>query len=146
MIRRPPRSTLFPYTTLFRSPARQLGPSIPLVDAWRSHGGAALSLDSYQPPRKRIHAAIERGHDFIYAGSSPRDLEPRSEQDSANSRSYSQEVSRSRKRIRQGGSGGHADRSGTALDVRDRGAIEASRTMASRDDLAENHCGNEQGH
>src|SRR5687768_18196950 len=24
MIRRPPRSTLFPYTTLFRSPARQL--------------------------------------------------------------------------------------------------------------------------
>src|SRR2546429_6593930 len=25
MIRRPPRSTLFPYTTLFRSPARQLG-------------------------------------------------------------------------------------------------------------------------
>src|SRR2546427_5005317 len=25
MIRRPPRSTLFPYTTLFRSPAPQLG-------------------------------------------------------------------------------------------------------------------------
>src|SRR3712207_6988616 len=25
MIRRPPRSTLFPYTTLFRSPARGLG-------------------------------------------------------------------------------------------------------------------------
>src|SRR2546422_1772024 len=25
MIRRPPRSTLFPYTTLFRSPSRQLG-------------------------------------------------------------------------------------------------------------------------
>src|SRR6201991_4495965 len=25
MIRRPPRSTLFPYTTLFRSPARYLG-------------------------------------------------------------------------------------------------------------------------
>src|SRR2546422_5157374 len=25
MIRRPPRSTLFPYTTLFRSPAEQLG-------------------------------------------------------------------------------------------------------------------------
>src|SRR5438309_5260922 len=28
MIRRPPRSTLFPYTTLFRSPARLLRPSI----------------------------------------------------------------------------------------------------------------------
>src|SRR4051794_41983581 len=26
MIRRPPRSTLFPYTTLFRSPARAPGP------------------------------------------------------------------------------------------------------------------------
>src|SRR3712207_7780968 len=26
MIRRPPRSTLFPYTTLFRSPARTRGP------------------------------------------------------------------------------------------------------------------------
>src|SRR2546422_8422635 len=25
MIRRPPRSTLFPYTTLFRSPAREVG-------------------------------------------------------------------------------------------------------------------------
>src|SRR3712207_7130990 len=25
MIRRPPRSTLFPYTTLFRSPARRVG-------------------------------------------------------------------------------------------------------------------------
>src|SRR2546430_10494911 len=31
MIRRPPRSTLFPYTTLFRSPARQAGA--------RSHDG-----------------------------------------------------------------------------------------------------------
>src|SRR5256885_6307236 len=30
MIRRPPRSTLFPYTTLFRSPAgRQAGPAAP---------------------------------------------------------------------------------------------------------------------
>src|SRR5256884_8978998 len=26
MIRRPPRSTLFPYTTLFRSPIREIGP------------------------------------------------------------------------------------------------------------------------
>src|SRR2546425_2456939 len=28
MIRRPPRSTLFPYTTLFRSPLATLGPAI----------------------------------------------------------------------------------------------------------------------
>jgi len=92
---------------------------------------------------KEFMPPLNEGTILYMPGSSPRDLEPRSEQDSANSRSYSQEVSRSRKRIRQGGSGRHADRSGTALDVRDRGAIEASRTMAGRDDLAENHCGNE---
>src|SRR3712207_7384848 len=34
MIRRPPRSTLFPYTTLFRSDGR-----------WRSHGGAGQGPD-----------------------------------------------------------------------------------------------------
>src|ERR1035438_5893843 len=31
MIRRPPRSTLFPYTTLFRSEVRELGPNMPDV-------------------------------------------------------------------------------------------------------------------
>src|SRR3712207_7490238 len=36
MIRRPPRSTLFPYTTLFRSAVRQL------VAEWRSGGVLAL--------------------------------------------------------------------------------------------------------
>src|SRR2546427_8792530 len=30
MIRRPPRSTLFPYTTLFRSQARCVGPAPPI--------------------------------------------------------------------------------------------------------------------
>src|SRR5256886_12312415 len=38
MIRRPPRSTLFPYTTLFRSPARPEPPA--LVAARRRRGGA----------------------------------------------------------------------------------------------------------
>src|SRR3712207_7288298 len=37
MIRRPPRSTLFPYTTLFRSPARAEAPSLPA-----SRGGEQL--------------------------------------------------------------------------------------------------------
>src|SRR2546430_13395048 len=41
MIRRPPRSTLFPYTTLFRSGSR------PLV----SHGGqGSRTGDAHQPP------------------------------------------------------------------------------------------------
>src|SRR2546429_3408079 len=35
MIRRPPRSTLFPYTTLFRSPLKQLGQGRP--EAHRCH-------------------------------------------------------------------------------------------------------------
>src|SRR5437870_10423023 len=37
MIRRPPRSTLFPYTTLFRSSQLQrLGAEHPLAERWRS--------------------------------------------------------------------------------------------------------------
>src|SRR5258708_23389943 len=39
MIRRPPRSTLFPYTTLFRSPARKrlvFGPPRKLRGVWHS--------------------------------------------------------------------------------------------------------------
>src|SRR2546427_6610650 len=42
MIRRPPRSTLFPYTTLFRSP--RAGPAQPGATGHRPHGGAARAL------------------------------------------------------------------------------------------------------
>src|SRR3712207_8000101 len=35
MIRRPPRSTLFPYTTLFRSESRQVGALIPVDVAFK---------------------------------------------------------------------------------------------------------------
>src|SRR2546427_10309116 len=51
MIRRPPRSTLFPYTTLFRSPplADILPAAAPgIADPWE--GLTALSLDAIQPP------------------------------------------------------------------------------------------------
>src|SRR5690554_7350770 len=40
MIRRPPRSTLFPYTTLFRSPD---GPAHPALHHGHLRGGGALS-------------------------------------------------------------------------------------------------------
>src|SRR2546422_4698496 len=40
MIRRPPRSTLFPYTTLFRSPDELRGEEASLPD--RPQGGSAL--------------------------------------------------------------------------------------------------------
>src|SRR2546425_4608813 len=44
MIRRPPRSTLFPYTTLFRSRAVQLGPDLAAGPHQRLIFGRALSV------------------------------------------------------------------------------------------------------
>src|SRR5258708_17673762 len=38
MIRRPPRSTLFPYTTLFRSPAGIAGPRLPAAGGLVAQG------------------------------------------------------------------------------------------------------------
>src|SRR5690242_20959540 len=46
MIRRPPRSTIFPYTTLFRS---------------RVHGGARLSERAAADPRRRGGRPADRG-------------------------------------------------------------------------------------
>src|SRR3712207_7298443 len=59
MIRRPPRSTLFPYTTLFRSPGTGvvISPLIALmqdqVDALRTLGVRAGFLNSTQEPHER---------------------------------------------------------------------------------------------
>src|SRR3712207_7644999 len=44
MIRRPPRSTLFPYTTLFRSSARSPRSSSRRAHAGEEHGGQARGL------------------------------------------------------------------------------------------------------
>src|SRR2546430_16012759 len=57
MIRRPPRSTLFPYTTLFRSSAAR---------------PARLDRDAAADPRADIGAGGERGPDLA-ACRSPRD-------------------------------------------------------------------------
>src|SRR3712207_8704719 len=43
MIRRPPRSTLFPYTTLFRSTLRT-GTTLPLTVAARDAGGRTVNV------------------------------------------------------------------------------------------------------
>src|SRR3712207_7008843 len=50
MIRRPPRSTLFPYTTLFRSPRRRRGSSI--CSTVYASGEASLPGGRCQPPRR----------------------------------------------------------------------------------------------
>src|SRR3712207_6855844 len=53
MIRRPPRSTLFPYTTLFRSDGRNVGP----VD--RSNADTGFQNAIFQPDRYRQGAVAE---------------------------------------------------------------------------------------
>src|SRR2546422_7318434 len=53
MIRRPPRSTLFPYTTLFRSRSVESGRK-------RRHGAARAERSTACPRRPRIVAPAER--------------------------------------------------------------------------------------
>src|SRR5688572_31310624 len=58
MIRRPPRSTLFPYTTLFRSNRRQVLPSTP----WRVSCATRLAAHGRLEPRKHApwHLRLDR--------------------------------------------------------------------------------------
>src|SRR6266536_4259557 len=53
MIRRPPRSTLFPYTTLFRSPGARRRPVFP-------HGG-----DARDRPGDRKSTRLNSSHEWI---------------------------------------------------------------------------------
>src|SRR2546422_3956425 len=64
MIRRPPRSTLFPYTTLFRSPGRLLG-------ALRVH---VLGVSRHHHPLLRQHPVLERRLEARLLGLGEREL------------------------------------------------------------------------
>src|SRR3712207_8524911 len=64
MIRRPPRSTLFPYTTLFRSHPRASTPAAPTTALL--HG-----VDLGLPREQRLAAGLGRRH-----GAVPGDLPP----------------------------------------------------------------------
>src|SRR2546426_2793912 len=60
MIRRPPRSTLFPYTTLFRSPSEQ--PDVhPRRGGLRLRSERALRRLLYADGRHLLHQRRERG-------------------------------------------------------------------------------------
>src|SRR3712207_7251339 len=48
MIRRPPRSTLFPYTTLFRSPGVEGGPAVPREEREERRRGRAQAVGAAQ--------------------------------------------------------------------------------------------------
>src|SRR5260370_23192574 len=66
MIRRPPRSTLFPYTTLFRSPAPRSAARSPKGGRVRRHGFALLP-DCGRPllpgrPRSEEHTSELQSH------------------------------------------------------------------------------------
>src|SRR2546427_9378494 len=52
MIRRPPRSTLFPYTTLFRSWCRR-GPAVPEAAGWQHHADPPDRLRQGEPAAGR---------------------------------------------------------------------------------------------
>src|SRR5436309_7610106 len=60
MIRRPPRSTLFPYTTLFRSDDRVIGDALERLDAQaQGPGHAAQRQLTLDPCRRPVPEAAE---------------------------------------------------------------------------------------
>src|SRR3712207_8194787 len=73
MIRRPPRSTLFPYTTLFRSPGPQVHPSDEprgglrrrdrRCQRRRLHGGTALRAG--RRPRSEEHTSELQSRQYL---------------------------------------------------------------------------------
>src|SRR2546429_7013095 len=66
MIRRPPRSTLFPYTTLFRSihPARPLEP-VQDDSIAGSHRGQGSQISSRQSETDRKSTRLNSSHGYI---------------------------------------------------------------------------------
>src|SRR3712207_7771439 len=63
MIRRPPRSTLFPYTTLFRSRAREEDPEVALADGERPAQLLLGLRPKDQPDDRRRDGDVGAAHD-----------------------------------------------------------------------------------
>src|SRR2546429_5864168 len=62
MIRRPPRSTLFPYTTLFRSPVLRATAS---PHRWRRRPAPARLPEPFAPRRDRKSTRLNSSHGYI---------------------------------------------------------------------------------
>src|SRR5436309_6611293 len=69
MIRRPPRSTLFPYTTLFRSRDCAAAGHAP-ADAGAEAGEAAVALGRIRALPRRIPRRLRPGHRLRFSGRS----------------------------------------------------------------------------
>src|SRR5258707_15000109 len=65
MIRRPPRSTLFPYTTLFRSHIRRTVPELAAGDIAEIDAVASLGIITRQAGRRDIHLLVTADIEFI---------------------------------------------------------------------------------
>src|SRR2546426_6809338 len=70
MIRRPPRSTLFPYTTLFRSP----GPSTSTASRRRSRNCTAAQIEWPKFPCKTLKCFVRRSEEHTSELQSPCNL------------------------------------------------------------------------
>src|SRR5256885_17180322 len=71
MIRRPPRSTLFPYTTLFRSLEKHGGPLLepprgPVAPGLRRRRDGRLQLSGPRLMRLGEHVAVAMRHDDVH--------------------------------------------------------------------------------
>src|SRR3712207_7074867 len=64
MIRRPPRSTLFPYTTLFRSDPERLAGRVVVGRADLEHGRHRTALHA-QPRLLEVEVALDLAHDVL---------------------------------------------------------------------------------
>src|SRR3989441_12968473 len=80
MIRRPPRSTLFPYTTLFRSPTTGLDPQSrrqlwEIIRRFRAAGGTVLLTTHYMEEAERLCDRVAiMDHGKVIALGTPRAL------------------------------------------------------------------------
>src|SRR3712207_7035036 len=77
MIRRPPRSTLFPYTTLFRSRTPEPGGAVPTRPAGRSHVPDRSGGGDHRRDGRRTGAGV--GAPALRAGTRTRSEEHTSE-------------------------------------------------------------------